>query len=329
MNFGEILSKSWKIIWKNKILWLFGLLAGCSGGMTAQTNFNFSSSNFQFSGRDYSDFDYYFKGFERFFESPEFPILLIITIILVIFILSIISFFVGTYGRVGLFRGAWDADESEEKLTFAKVHEKGWPYFWKVLLLSFLAGLVSFFGTFILILPFILLTVLTLGIGLICMIPIMLILNVFVSVFLNQTIIAMIGEDLSMMDGLKRAWGVITDDLGTYIIMTLILGVGAGIIGFIISLPAILVMMPIVFGIIAETRAALTGSIVATVILLLLYLPVAWFANALIQSYVGTAWTLTFKRVTGKNLPDKPVLIDNGSLPESLSDSGEPLEANN
>lgn len=30
MNYGEILSKTWKVIWKHKILWLFGVLAGCS-----------------------------------------------------------------------------------------------------------------------------------------------------------------------------------------------------------------------------------------------------------------------------------------------------------
>ena len=30
MDFGEILSRAWQIIWKHKILWVFGILAGCS-----------------------------------------------------------------------------------------------------------------------------------------------------------------------------------------------------------------------------------------------------------------------------------------------------------
>lgn len=29
MDYGEVLSKAWKIIWKHKILWLFGILASC------------------------------------------------------------------------------------------------------------------------------------------------------------------------------------------------------------------------------------------------------------------------------------------------------------
>ena len=32
MDFGEVLTKTWKIIWKYKILWLFGIFASCSGG---------------------------------------------------------------------------------------------------------------------------------------------------------------------------------------------------------------------------------------------------------------------------------------------------------
>jgi hypothetical protein len=32
MDFGEVFSKAWKIIWKYKILWLFGIFASCSGG---------------------------------------------------------------------------------------------------------------------------------------------------------------------------------------------------------------------------------------------------------------------------------------------------------
>ena len=34
MNYSEILSRAWQIIWKHKVLWIFGILAGCanSGG---------------------------------------------------------------------------------------------------------------------------------------------------------------------------------------------------------------------------------------------------------------------------------------------------------
>ena len=31
MDYGEVLSKAWKIVWKFKILWIFGILASCTG----------------------------------------------------------------------------------------------------------------------------------------------------------------------------------------------------------------------------------------------------------------------------------------------------------
>ena len=31
-NFGEILTRAWQITWKYKVLWVFGILAGCTSG---------------------------------------------------------------------------------------------------------------------------------------------------------------------------------------------------------------------------------------------------------------------------------------------------------
>ena len=32
MNYGEVLSSAWKTIWKHKVLWIFGILAGLGAG---------------------------------------------------------------------------------------------------------------------------------------------------------------------------------------------------------------------------------------------------------------------------------------------------------
>lgn len=40
-NFGEALTRAWQIIWKHKILWVFGILASCGrGGGNFNSNFN-------------------------------------------------------------------------------------------------------------------------------------------------------------------------------------------------------------------------------------------------------------------------------------------------
>ena len=45
MEFGEVLSRAWQIIWKHKVLWIFGILAGCgtaSGGAGSNSGFRYS-----------------------------------------------------------------------------------------------------------------------------------------------------------------------------------------------------------------------------------------------------------------------------------------------
>ena len=32
MDIGSVLSRAWQIIWKHKVLWIFGILAGCANG---------------------------------------------------------------------------------------------------------------------------------------------------------------------------------------------------------------------------------------------------------------------------------------------------------
>jgi hypothetical protein len=42
------------------------------------------------------------------------------------------------------------------------------------------------------------------------------------------------------------------------------------------------------------------GGLVLSAALFLLYLPILLAARGLLQSYVDTAWTLTFRRLTGR-----------------------------
>ena len=48
MDFGYVLRRAWQIIWKFKILWIFGILAGC-GQASGSSG---SNSSYQFSGSE-------------------------------------------------------------------------------------------------------------------------------------------------------------------------------------------------------------------------------------------------------------------------------------
>ena len=217
----------------------------------------------------------------------------------------------GTYGRIGLARGAWEADEGAAKLTFSGLFAQSGRYFWRILILAALIIAVGILLVIIITLPAALLGVLTLGIGLICLIPFFCILGLLgwvAQIVIRLAIIAIVGEDLGVMAGLKRGWEVARDHLGESIVMGLILGIGAGVINFVIALPFLGALLPLSMMFFNQTTTVVRTSLITTGVLVCLYLPVAIFLGGVVESYIGTAWTLTFRRLTGRTPASEKVV---------------------
>ena len=82
-------------------------------------------------------------------------------------------------------------------------------------------------------------------------------------------------------------------------LMTLILYLGRMIIGIITILPIFLVIVPAVLGIVAENTAATVVGVLVSGMALMIYIVLAVFLNSVVEAYLGTAWTLVFRRLTG------------------------------
>ena len=323
LNYGEILEKSWKIIWKHKVLWIFGLLASCaqggggSGGGGGRGSAQFSGNNFQdgFSFNLPPAAENFLHQLTVFFNSEN-AWIIIVVLVLVALLFALIFFVLSIFGRIGLVRGAWQADESDEKLSFGQLWRQSRPYFWRVLLVMLLGFAVSLAIVAILIVPAILISVLTLGIGIFCLlIPLVcLLIPVFwaLSVLLEQSIVAIVGEDLGVIEGVKRGWQVIRDNLGQMVVMSLILLIGPAILRFVIFLPFLLALLPVVLALLAQSQNVLMAGLAISLVLFLLYLLLAIVINAILQAYLGTAWTLTFRRLAGRPAAatEEPVVMD-------------------
>lgn len=307
MNFGEVLQKSWKIIWKHKILWLFGLLASCghnggSGGSGGGGG-NGNTSNDVFRGFTDQNLPPWIENLGRTFErmAENGTIWLIIAgIVGFTILLAIFMMVIGAFGRAGLARGAWLADTDDTTLTFKRLWHDGWHYFWRVFLTILLVEIGTAVVFMILLIPVILFGIMTLGIGLLCMIPficLLIPLGIAIGVFEELALVSIVGEDKGIIDSLKRSWEVIRTSPGPVIVMAVILGLGGGIIRFIIGLPAILILFPILIGVIAGTQATITGGLIVAGIILLIYLPIAIFLSSVLQAYIGSAWVLTYRRL--------------------------------
>ena len=315
MDFGEVLSRAWKTIWKHKILWIFGILSSCgqsggggSGGYSPQ-----SSGGNKWSGEVSPGMQEFFSNMEQFFNQIEiwqiFAIIAVFIFIMLIF--WCIAMVLSTIGRIGLIQGTVQSEAGAEKLKFGDLFKSGKPYFWRVLGLNFLIGLAAFVLSLFVFAPLAFVATITF-VGLFCLIPIIcLLVPVFwlISVVIQQANIALVVEDLGIIAAIQRGWSVFRENLSNFIIMALILGLGGAIVGFIFAIPLILIILFTVIGagmgLTSEVGFTFGRGLLAGGLAFLFYLPILTFLSGVLQAYIQSAWTLTYLRLTTS--PDEPL----------------------
>lgn len=281
MNIGEVLTRAWDIIWKNKVLWIFGLLASLAGG-SGGNNFRY---NFEQNGSTGA-------------MPVNFPAWLIILLVMLGVVVLVIFVVLATLGRAGLVRGAWLADGGQTGLGFGQLFRDSQHYFWRVILLGVLVVAISLSLVLALAIP----TVLTAGIAALCLWPLFCLLVPFfivLTVIVELAIIAIVGEDLSISDSLRRAWEVFRANLPMMIAVGVIVAIVSFVIGFLASLPLIATLAPVFLLFNAGSGNVGNAAVVIGIILFVLYLPILLFVQSLITAYVETTWTVTFRRLTG------------------------------
>jgi len=299
MDYAEVFSRSWKIIWKHKALWIFGILSGCgsgSGGSGGSGGGNSNDASFQQTIPE---------SWQRTFESipaEAWNTIIIATICLVLF-LVIIMVFLSTIGKIGLIHGAALADRDlDTRLPFGMLFRGSLPYFWRVFLLNLLVGLVIFIvvaaGVGIAILG----TAVTAGIGLICLLPLLCLfipVAIVINVIIDQATIAIVTEDLGVFAGLQRGWDVVRGNPGPIAVVWLVLGLGVSFIGgLILGLPLLLFLMPFLIAALSGSEQAFGAGAIVSGVLVICYLPFLIVLGGMLRSYTQSGWTLTFLRLT-------------------------------
>jgi hypothetical protein len=301
-NFGEVLTSAWQINWKHKVLWIFGILAGCGRGGGGGSG----------GGQVRGSGDQPFPQLEQFFQQigqwiENNPWIVAVFVLLVI-VLVIVSIFLGTIGRIGLIKGTYQADGGTERLNFGELFSESTPYFWRVFGLSLLIFLIALFVFIPLALGGALFSAVTAGIGAICLLPLICLLIPLLwafSVVIEQANVAIVLENLSIGDGFRKGWEVVRANVGPILLLTLIIFIGSGIVGFIIAIPLIAAVFPLIFSAVNNS----TGPIWITVICCAIYFPILLVLSGILNAYVQSVWTLTYMRLTTKPPPDNPPVI--------------------
>lgn len=315
-NFGEVLTRAWQITWRHKILWVFGIFAGCGRGGGGNGG----------GGQN--------TGFET--QAPDLPpqVMRWLDIIAenmatfigvgiaVICLLWIVTIFLSTVGRIGLIRGAALADSGAESLIFGQLFSESTPYFWRVFGLSLIVAipiLVLFAALFAGLIAF---AVAAsggsdeAGLGILAMIPVfigcgcILIPVMFVvGMIIRQAERAIVLEDMPVLPAISRGWDIFKSNLGPVILMAIILAVIGLVVGFVIAIPILVVVFPAMITFAAGDGQNWTPLILMGVCLCL-YIPVSLILNGVVTTYTESAWTLTYMRLTRPQDTNPPVVVE-------------------
>ncbi len=326
MDFGEVLTRAWKIVWKFKILWIFGFFASC--GTRSGSGFNGGGSNFQTGGTPGQApnlppglEDNLFR-FINFIESPAF----IISFVSLIFVLLLLTIFFSIMGRIGLIKGAAEADAGADHLSFGDLWKSGLQYFWRFFGLSLLIGspilifyLALLIGGFFIVVDYIsgprngsffgtpspiVLALLPVVCVLICVLFLFAIVIGFISTQAERAIVI---ENEGVISGLRRGWNVLKKNLGPILIIwliTVVIGVAAGIL---IDLPILLIVGPALIafgaGLFAGGGNNLSyAPLIIAGLCAVAYIPVSLVAFSILATYTESVWTLTYLRLTKQHV---------------------------
>jgi len=326
-NFGEVLTRAWQIIWKHKVLWIFGILASCG---RSSGSFN-SSSRWSSNNGPTPNLPPQVMQWLQWIENHLTQFIAItVAIVCVIWVVTIS---LSAIGKIGLIRGTAQAEGGAEKLIFGQLFSESMPYFWRMFGLSLILAIPLLIVFVILFAGLIAFAISASGgnhnsaIGLVAMVPILigcvclLIPVMFVlGMIFNQAQRAIVLEELGVMPAISRGWDIFRANLGPIILMAIILTIIGVVVGLVFAIPILIIVVPAALAF-AIGNARNTKPLILAGICFCLYLPVLWLLSGILVSYTESAWTLTYMRLTHKPAGgNTPASSDGGPVQPEDSD---------
>jgi hypothetical protein len=327
-NFGEVLSSAWKIAWRFRVLWIFGILASCANNQGGGGNF--SNSNYSFSNDEF-DLDALpitpeqERMVQQFFvDFANNAMWYLLGFFIFLLILSLAVFAIGVMGRTGLIYGAARADAGARELPFGLLWTNAMRPFWRVFILGavlglpvvlviFLTGATLFLGIAGAIdtgseeaLLLTMFTVLPIFLGCLCIIWI---IYIPIALIVRQADNAIVLEDMGIIEAVQRGWDVFRNNLGPVFLMGVLLWIIQTVVGILLSIPFIVLMLPLVFGFVLLGGVSSYLPFIIGAICLVVLIPVMWLASGILNAYIESAWTLTYIRLTNY-ASEQPVTLE-------------------
>jgi hypothetical protein len=252
---------------------------------------------YEFDGDRFPGPDFYFRNVD-----PSLVAFLTTALICLGILLVVGLFLLGIAGQAGLISGFDLADEGHA-VTLSVAFQRGMHYFWKILGAQVLLWILAAVVILVLVVAGGILTVGTLGIALICLIPLSCLLIpalLIFGVYVMLTQVALVVEELDFSAAFSRSWQVLRENVANVIVLGLVLVVGGAVVGFVLSLPVLAAAVPALAALAIGGDEVVAGGIVLSVIGTLVLLPLLILVNGVIQTFASGAWTIAYRRMTGR-----------------------------
>ena len=298
-DFGDVLTRAWKITWKHKVLWVISVLPFLT---------MFLILPFWLILLFQQNLD--FNAIPTWMENPFYR-----TIAILVYLVMIVSsMFLQIASRSSLTLGIYTAEAGLQPVSFVHLLQNGFRYFWRILGNSLLIGLgmmVVFLGFFVILGA---LSVVTMGFAMLCIQPLfflMIPLFMLVMTLLEQSESAIVADELKVMDALKRAYELIKANIWKYVLITLIVYFGTNILISVVTFP---LMIPMFFFMMRSMQGGLdfNSMIRMQAVFGVVILPLMALLQGFSLTYIKSAMMLTYLRLTRPELssPLLPGIVD-------------------
>ncbi len=300
IDYGNLITRSWHLTWRHRVLWLFGLIVALgSGSANLRTNnINFSSSTVtpdQFLAR--------------------YGVLLIIAaIVLVVFLIA--WSFVRALAEAALIAATEQIERGESALTVGGVWRLGQAHMLRMWLLNFLVGLIMFALVLLAALPFILGLFVVMrtndfngpGVGIIgvfallcCAVPVLLL--VFAALWLIQqhAMRALVLNRQGVGGALQAGWATLRSHFAPSLI-TMLIYVGLSIV---VGVVVLVVLAPLI-GLLVFAGASGTVSAMSVALLAMVAI-LGWLLATVVLAiptvFFSALWTELWLQLHGGVVP--------------------------
>jgi hypothetical protein len=290
-DFGEVLARARQITWRYKNLWLAGIVMSLVGLLLVPISLALSSA---------------FPPFAVPSEvNRQLPSMMLGNVsVILLTVLSIPLFVIGiSIPSLGTFQ----LEQGSENVNFGQLIRGVLLYFWRILGIILLVWVGMFLAMLLLVVFVFFFSTLTLGIGLLCVVPLFILL-IFGAILgyalMEQAVSAVLVDNLGVSSALQRAWELVMNNPGMMTLMSIINYLGAIVAVLIISILTMIPMFGSNLG--SEPDVQSFERLSRNMILwLLAILPFYAVFQGILVTFLQSVWTLIYLRLTRSTTPSQ------------------------